>query len=315
MDVDGNPTKIAMILSLVIVMIEATLSALSGVGKGIKWLSNINMGLSFFMLAFFLVFGSTMFALSSLFVGLWDYLLNLSMIILTVWSADGTVVETKANALAGWQGGWTIFYWAWWIAFAPFVGLFLARISKGRTIREYVLGAMIVPSIMCFVWFSFAGGTAIDLTLNGGAGDQTTGAGQASQLFAMINFMLSPTLATLMSMLIVVLLMTYLVTSANYAVLIINTIAAAGDEIPKGRVHTVTWGVMLTFVIAGLLLIKGDGLGAINTEMIIGALPFSFVMAPIGIALIKALVRDGMRNTAGKTKSAEPADKPAEPAK
>ena len=126
------------------------------------------------------------------------------------------------------------------------------------------------------------GGTAIDLTLNGGAGDQTTGAGQASQLFAMINFMLSPTLATLMSMLIVVLLMAYLVTSADSAVLIINTIAAAGDESLKGRVHIVTWGVILILVIAGLLLTKGDGLGAINTAMIIGALPFSFVMALMG---------------------------------
>jgi choline-glycine betaine transporter len=171
------------------------------------------------------------------------------MMILTVWSADGTGAETLGNALANWQGGWTIFYWAWWIAFAPFVGLFLARISKGRTIREYVLGAMTVPSIMCFVWFSFAGGTAIDLTLNGGAGAQITGADQSRRLFEMINFMLPPTLATLismsMSMSIVVLLMTYLVTSADSAVLIINTIAAAGDESPKGRVHIITWGVFL----------------------------------------------------------------------
>ena len=230
------------------------------------------------------------------------------MMILTVWSADGTGAKNTANALAGWQGGWTIFYWAWWIAFAPFVGLFLARISKGRTIREYVLGAMIVPSIMCFVWFAFAGGTAIDLTLNGGAGDQITGAGLSSQLFAMINFMLSPTLATLMSLLIVILLMTYLVTSADSAVLIINTIAAAGDESPKGRVHIITWGIILTLVIAGLLLTKGDGLAAINTAMIIGALPFSVVMALMGIALVKALVRDGMRNAAGISKTVEPAE-------
>ena len=176
----------------------------------------------------------------------------------------------------------------------------MARISKGRTIREYVLGAMIVPSLMCFVWFAFVGGTAIDLTLNGGAGDAITGAGLSSQLFAMINFMLSPALATLMSMVIVVLLLTYLVTSADSAVLIINTIAAAGDESPKGRVHIITWGVILTSVIAGLLL--AGGLGAINTAMIIGALPFSAVMALMGISLFKALIRDGMRNKeSGKT--------------
>ena len=170
----------------------------------------------------------------------------------------------------------------------------MARISKGRTIREYVLGAMIVPSIMCFVWFAFAGGTAIDLSLNGGAGDAITGAGLSSQLFAMINFMLSPTMATLMSIVIVVLLLTYLVTSADSAVLIINTIAAAGNESPKGRIHIVVWGVILTLVIAGLLL--AGGLGAINTAMIIGALPFSVVMALMGLSLIKALWNDGRRS-------------------
>ena len=153
---------------------------------------------------------------------------------------------------------------------------------------------MIVPSIICFVWFAFAGGTAIDLSLNGGAGDAITGAGLYSQLFAMIYFKLSPTMATLMSIVIVVLLLTYLVTSAVSAVLIINTIAAAGDESPKGRIHIVVWGVILTLVIAGLLL--AGGLGAINTAMIIGALPFSVVMALMGLSLIKALWNDGRRS-------------------
>ena len=292
MNAEGSPTAVAMILCLVIVMILSTMSALSGVGKGIKWLSNINMGLSFFILAFLLVFGSTLFALQSLFIGMWDYIIGLPAMALSVYKADG-VADSVATQLAGWQGGWTVFYWAWWIAFAPFVGLFLARISKGRTIREYVLGAMIVPSIMCFVWFAFAGGTAIDLTLNGGAGDAITGAGLSSQLFAMINFMLSPALATLMSIVIVVLLLTYLVTSADSAVLIINTIAAAGDESPKGRIHIITWGVILTLVIGGLLL--AGGLGAINTAMIIGALPFSFVMFLMGISLFKALWNDAKR--------------------
>ncbi len=299
---DGSPTKFAMILALVIVMFFSTMSALSGVGKGIKWLSNINMGLSFFILAFFLIFGSTMFALSSLFLGICDYIINLPMMSLTVWKGDGNA-ESEMTKLAGWQGGWTIFYWAWWIAFAPFVGLFLARISKGRTIREYVMGAMIVPSIMCFFWFAFAGGTPIDLTLNGGAGDQITGAGLSSQSFAMINFMLSPALATLMSIVIVILLLTYLVMSADSAVLIINTIVAAGDESPKGRVHIITWGVILTLMIAGLLL--AGMLGAINTAMIIGALPFSFIMVLMGISLLKALIRDGMHEKSGATEPAE----------
>ena len=212
--------------------------------------------------------------------------------LVTIWRSDG-VAESTATQLAGWQGAWTIFYWAWWIAFAPFVGLFLARISKGRTIREYVLGAMIVPTIIHCVWFSFAGGTAIDLTLNGGAGDLIVDAGISSQLFEIVNFLLSPVLAQLMSAVIVVLLMTYLVTSADSAILIINTISAAGDDGQKSHVHILTWGVILTLVIGGLL--AAGGLDAINTAMIIGALPFSVVMALMGVALIKALIRDGMR--------------------
>uniref|UniRef100_UPI0040478FDE BCCT family transporter n=1 Tax=Yoonia sp. TaxID=2212373 RepID=UPI0040478FDE len=292
MTLDGTPTAIAMIFSLVIVMVLSTLSALSGVGKGIKWLSNINMGLSFFILAFFLAFGSTVFALKALFVGMWDYIIALPAMSLTVFKGDG-VADSVATQLASWQGGWTIFYWAWWIAFAPFVGLFLARISKGRTIREYVIGAMIVPSVVSFVWFAFVGGTAIDLTLNGGAGDAITGSGLSSQLFSMINYMLSPAMAKLMSVVIVVLLLTYLVTSADSAVLIINTIAAAGDESPKGRIHIITWGVILTLVIGALLL--AGGLDAINTAMIIGALPFSVVMALMGISVLKALLRDTIR--------------------
>ncbi len=304
MNAEGAPTVPAMLMALVIVMFCSTLSALSGVGKGIKWLSNINMGLSFFILAFFLVFGSTMFAFKALFLGMWDYVLALPQMSLTIWKPDGNP-ESEISKLAGWQGGWTIFYWAWWIAFAPFVGLFLARISKGRTVREYVLGAMIVPSVMCFVWFAVVGGTAIDLTLNGGAGDAITSTGISSQLFAMINYMLSPALATVMSMVIVVLLLTYLVTSADSAVLIINTIAAAGDESEKGRIHIIVWGVILTLVI-GVLLVAG-GLGAINTAMIIGALPFSLVMVLMGISLLKALYRDSRRAAKGDM-VAEPAE-------
>ena len=272
----------------------STLSALSGVGKGIKWLSNINMGLSFFVLAFFVVFGSTLFGLQALFVGMWDYLASLPSNLFNVWSKDGTPV---GDALAGWQGGWTVFYWAWWIAFAPFVGLFLARISRGRTVREYVLGALIVPAIMCFVWFALVGGTAIDLELTGQAKGVIAGAGQESQLFAMLGVMLSPDLAWAMSIVMVVLLLTYLVTTADSAVLIINTINAADDEGPKARPHILFWGAALAFVV-GALIVAG-GLGAIKTAMVIGALPFSLVMVLMGLALIKGIWFDSLREKRG----------------
>ncbi|NNK77204.1 MAG: BCCT family transporter, partial [Litoreibacter sp.] len=191
--------------------------------------------------------------------------------------------------------------------FAPFVGVFLARISRGRTIREYVLGAMIVPAIMCFVWFAIVGGTAIDLELNGAANGAITGAGQSDQLFAMLAVILSENLAWMMSILIVVLLLTYLVTSADSAVLIINTINAAGDEGPKARPHILFWGAALALVVGGLIV--AGGLGAIQTAMVIGALPFSFVMVLMGIALVKAIIRDGHREKNGiQSTIAEPAE-------
>ena len=150
---------------------------------------------------------------------------------------------------------------------------------------------MIIPSMMCFVWFSVAGGTAIDLELNGTAGGSILNADISAQLFATINLLLGPIMAKLMSVVIVVLLLTYLVTSADSAVLVINTISAAGDESPKAKVHIIFWGVILASAI-GVLLVAG-GLDAINSAMIVGALPFSVVMVLMGIAVIKALIRDG----------------------
>ncbi len=302
---DQSSSTMAIIVALLVIMGASTLSALSGVGKGIKWLSNINMGLSFFVLAFFVIFGSTMFGLTALFVGIWDYLVSIPGNIFTVWAKDGT--ET-GDALAGWQGGWTIFYWAWWIAFAPFVGVFLARISRGRTVREYVLGAMVIPAAMCFVWFALVGGTAIDLELNGDANGAIAGAGQSDQLFAMLAVILSPTLAWAMSVLVVILLLTYLVTSADSAVLIINTINAAGDEGPKARPHILFWGAALALVVGGLII--AGGLGAIQTAMVIGALPFSLVMVLMGLSLIKGIYLDGKREAAGisTTTVAQPAE-------
>jgi len=303
---EGTANSTGILVAIVIIMCASTLSALSGVGKGIKWLSNINMGLSIFLLAFFLLFGSTFFGLQALVVGVWDYLIALPDMSFRVWSGDGNP-DSVATKLEGWQGAWSVFYWAWWIAFAPFVGLFLARISKGRTIREFVLGAMIVPSLMCFVWFTWAGGTAIDLELNGGAGGAIMSAPDGDKIFAMTTYMLTPiseNLSWMMSVLIVVLLMTYLVTTADSAVLIVNTINAAGDEGPKARPHILFWGAALGAVVAALLLV--GGLKAIQTAMVIGALPFSLVMVLQCMALIKAIYNDGRREAAGLATTVAP---------
>ncbi|MCG7625549.1 BCCT family transporter [Epibacterium sp. Ofav1-8] len=289
----GTASSLGIIVAVLIIMGASTLSALSGVGKGIKWLSNLNMVLSTFLLGFFLIFGSTWFGLNALFGGFWTYVTALPEMIFTVYQSNGSETGDK---LVGWQGGWTVFYWAWWVAFAPFVGLFLARISKGRTVREFVLGAAIAPAIMCFVWFSFAGGTAIDLELNGAANGAIFSVPDGDKIFAMTDLMLSPVLSWLMAVLIVVLLMTYLVTSADSAVLIVNTINAAGDEGPKARPHILFWGAALGLVVGALLLV--GGLKAIQTAMVIGALPFSIVMVLMCIALFKAIYRDGLRERA-----------------
>ncbi|MEL7213080.1 MAG: BCCT family transporter [Pseudomonadota bacterium] len=299
MNADGGATVMGVIIAILVIMGASTLSALSGVGKGIKWLSNINMVLSIVLLGFFILFGATFFGAQAMVLGIWDYLIALPEMSFNVWSSDG-VEGSESFLLAQWQGWWPVFYWAWWIAFAPFVGLFLARISRGRTIREFVLGAMIVPSLMCFVWFAWAGGTAIDLELNGGANGVIFDAANGDKIFAMTEFMLAPIaeiLAWGMAMLIVVLLMTFLVTSADSAVLIVNTINAAGDEGPKARPHILFWGAALGLVVAGLLI--SGGTSAIQTAMVIGALPFSLVMVLMCISLIKAIYNDGKREAAG----------------
>ena len=303
---DGTATTMGIVVALLVIMGASTLSALSGVGKGIKWLSNINMVLSIFLLGFFIIFGATFFGATAFFVGIWDYLVSLPWLSFNVYSSDG-VEGSESFLLTQWQGWWPVFYWAWWIAFAPFVGLFLARISRGRTIREFVLGAMIVPSLMCFVWFSWAGGTAIDLELNGEANGVILDAANGDKIFAMTEFMLAPiaqALAWGMAVVIVVLLMTFLVTSADSAVLIVNTINAAGDEGPKARPHILFWGAALAFVVGGLLI--SGGTGAIQTAMVIGALPFSVVMALMCIALVKAIWNDGRREAAGVATTIDP---------
>ena len=310
---DGGATGLGIVVALVVIMGASTLSALSGVGKGIKWLSNINMVLSIILLGFFIIFGATFFGAQAMVLGVFDYLIALPEMSFNVFRSDG-VEGSEDFLLSQWQGWWPVFYWAWWIAFAPFVGLFLARISRGRSIREFVLGAMIVPALMCFVWFSWAGGTAIDLELNGGANGVIFGAANGDKIFAMTEFMLAPiaqALAWGMALLIVVLLMTFLVTSADSAVLIVNTINAAGDEGPKARPHIMFWGAALALVVGGLLI--SGGTSAIQTAMVIGALPFSVVMVLMCIALIKAIYNDGRREAAGvATTTGEMSSTPAE---
>ena len=299
LDGDGSSSAAAVIVSLLVLVGASTISALSGVGRGIKWLSNLNMGLSFALLALFAIAGSGLLGLELLATGLWDYLRTIVPNSLTIFSGGS---ET-GDALVQWQLDWSVFYWAWWIAFAPFVGMFIARISRGRTVREYVLGVILVPSLMCFVWMTLVGGTAIDLELSGAAGGSILEAGISDQLFATLSVLLSEGVANIVFGLVVVLLMTYLVTSADSAILIVNTINGAGETEGQRRRHILFWGAALALVVGSMLIL--GGIEAIRITMIIGALPFSFVVALMAISIVKAVVYDLWRKRHGVPTTAE----------
>jgi choline/carnitine/betaine transport len=291
-DAVASASNTAIIMALFLLVGASTLSALSGVGRGIKWLSNLNMGLSFLLLAIFVVAGSGLLGFKLLFTGIYDYLINLPELSMSYWRADGT---EAGDALAQWQLDWSVFYWAWWIAFAPFVGMFIARVSRGRTLREYVLGVVLVPSLMCFVWMAIVGGTAIDLELSGAAGGKILAAGISDQLYATLAVLFDPGVAALLSGLVVILLMTYLITSADSAILIVNTINGAGEEEDdiERRHHILFWGAALALVVGSMLIL--GGIDAIRVTMIIGALPFSFVVAVMAVSIVKAIIFDLIR--------------------
>jgi choline/carnitine/betaine transport len=316
---DGSAVPSVIIMSTVIIIGLSTISALSGVGKGIKWLSNINMILSFFILIFFLVMGSTLFSMEMMFVGLFEYLKEFPALMFTIWepvidAATGEVIKDSVSAkLAGWQSGWSIFYWAWWVAFAPFVGMFIARISRGRSIREFVLGVIIAPSLVCFLWFAIVGGTAIDMELNGTANGSIMGAPLTSQLYASLEALLSPTGALVMTGVVVILLLTYLVTTVDSSILVINTINAAGNPTNKHPIHIIIWGIGIGLLMISLLIFGGSDTGgaggsvaALKPAMLIGAFPFSIVMFLMCIALIKAAIRDGIREKNGEATTYTP---------
>ena len=354
MDLTGKvptPGTVGLVVGLVIIMGLSILSAVSGVGRGVKYLSNLNLVLSIILLLVFVVFGSFVFAMTTYGTALFDYLIHFLQLSFgaytphsmaefaaalpatakplaadlyagatNAWGTfdkfqeglEGAAAGLSSEALKaaytagepgrqfGWQSGWTSFYWAWWIAFSPFVGLFLARISRGRTVREFIVGCVIAPSLVCFAWMTILGGTAIDLELTGGANGSIIGASNTNKLFATLGVMISSDLfLSLITIMCVVLIMTFLVTSADSGILVMNTIMSGGDA-TAGIKHRIVWGVILTLVI-GTLLIAGrtqDGgnpMEALKSAMIIGALPFTVVMALMSISLGKALYRDGVR--------------------
>lgn len=349
-----KPSTVGLLAGLFVIMGMSILSAVSGVGKGIKYLSNLNLVLSIILLSTFILFGSFAFAMTQFGQGLVDYfgqMLNLSFTAYTPLASEsflsaiaGLTPELTAEQgqalyaaatnpwgsfdsfnqavpaaiaasqnfdaaavyaageggrLFGWQSGWTTFYWAWWIAFSPFVGLFLARISRGRSIREFILGCVIAPAIVCFLWMTILGGTAIDLELSGAAQGAIIGATNTNKLFATLSFMLDGGFLFGLTAMCVVLIMTFLVTSADSGILVINTIMSGGQQ-STGIKHRIIWGLILTAVIGALIIAGNSGtsanpFGALQNAMIIGALPFTMVMVLMTIAMFKAVIRDAQR--------------------
>lgn len=282
-----TPSAVGLIVALVLVMILSTASAVSGVGRGVKYLSNLNLVLSTLLLLVFVVFGSFAFAMTTYGSAIADYVLHFPALSFEAYAAN--------TELGAWQTGATTFYWAWWIAFSPFVGLFLARISRGRTVREFVVGAVVMPPLVCFLWMTMLGGTSIDLELSGIADGAIIGATATNKLFATLQFIVGPQFYSIIAIMCVVLILTFLVTSADSGLLVINTIMAGGEE-ETSALHRVVWGVLLTAVITALILAGGGGLIVLQNAMIIGALPFAFVMVMMCISLAKALYRDRYRD-------------------
>ncbi|MEL6793139.1 MAG: BCCT family transporter, partial [Pseudomonadota bacterium] len=206
--------------------------------------------------------------------------------------------------LFGWQAGWTTFYWAWWIAFSPFVGLFLARISKGRTVREFIFGCVFAPALVCFAWLAILGGTAVEAELSGAADGAIIAASNTNKLFVSLQMIVPEWLVGAVIVMCVVLIMTFLVTSADSGILVMNTIMSGGAT-ETGVKHRIIWGLILTGVIGSLLVAgaldpdNADALAPLQDAMIVGALPFTFVMVLMAVALAKAIFNDRRREKAG----------------
>lgn len=284
----GMPTISATLIALSVVSIITTISVASGVGRGIKWMSNASTLLFFTMMGLFVWFGEPLVIGSALITAIRDYLVQLPGMLMDVRSASDTVSARISQQL---QTDWTIFYWTWWIAFGPFVGLFLARVSRGRTIREFLLGAVLVPCVVCMAWFAFMGGTAIQTELSGRAGGAIMNSAGTAQLFAAIDVLMPEQLVWYISLFTCVLVLMLLITTLSAGILAINTIAAAGDSGRKKIFHVFSWSAAVTTAIGGLLV--AGGTSAIRDAMVIGALPFSVVMVLITISIFSELFRVG----------------------
>lgn len=277
--ISENSFSLQMVV-IVVVMSLAIFSAISGVGKGVKILSELNLTLAFCLLIFVLVAGPTLYLLSAFSDNIGTYLSNLVQL-----SFKTYVYEQEHTA---WFSGWTILYWAWWCSWAPFVGLFIARISKGRTIREFIFGVLVVPSLFGVLWFTVFGNTAI--WLNDGEAAGTLGqmiSSPETLLFKFLDYLPLSGVTGLVSLVVISL---FFITSADSGIYVLNNIASRDKSLTAPRWQAVMWGVLMSVV--SIVLMQSGGLANLQAMTLLVALPFAMLMLLMCFSLWKGLNAD-----------------------
>ncbi len=268
------------VVVIAVVMSLAIFSAISGVGKGVKILSELNLTLAFCLLIFVLVAGPTLYLLSAFSDNIGTYLSNLVQL-----SFKTYVYEQEHT---GWVSGWTILYWAWWCSWAPFVGLFIARISKGRTIREFIFGVLVIPSMFGILWFTVFGNTAI--WLNDGEAAGTLGqmiSSPETLLFKFLDYLPLSGVTGLVSLVVISL---FFITSADSGIYVLNNIASRDKSLAAPRWQAVMWGVLMSVV--AIVLMQSGGLANLQAMTLLVALPFAMLMLLMCFSLWKGLNAD-----------------------
>nr|WP_246021260.1 BCCT family transporter [Arthrobacter echini] len=273
-------TQVSLILGITALTI---LSVVSGVGKGMKWLSNINLVLAGVLLLVVLFAGPTLFLLREFVQSIGNYLQNVVGLTFNTLAFSGTEGEA-------WQAAWSTFYWGWWMSWAPFVGIFIARISKGRTVREFVAGVLLVPTTLGFLWFAVLGGSAIyrEIFGQGGLVADDGSVDTENALFGLLTELPGGPALLIGA---IILIAIFFVTSADSGALVMSMISTGGDPNPRHWVR-VFWAILAALVATALLLVGDTGLSSIQTAAILTALPFSIVMLLMTIATAKAFHRE-----------------------
>ena len=268
------------IVVIAVVMSLATFSAISGVGKGVKILSELNLTLAFCLLIFVLVAGPTLYLLSAFSDNIGTYLSNLVQLSFKTYVYEQEHID--------WFSGWTILYWAWWCSWAPFVGLFIARISKGRTIREFIFGVLVIPSMFGILWFTVFGNTAI--WLNDGEAAGTLGQMTSSPETLLFKFLDYLPLSGVTGLVSLVVISLFFITSADSGIYVLNNIASRDKSLAAPRWQAVMWGVLMSVV--AIVLMQSGGLANLQAMTLLVALPFAMLMLLMCFSLWKGLNAD-----------------------